>query len=60
MAIEETDIKDREIWTGVARSWYSLVSEKAPTAGRLYHHLAILARPNAVQLYIFDFYPLCL
>jgi len=59
MAIEDTDIKDREIWTGVARSWYSLASEKAPTTGRLYHHLAILARPNAVQQLYFYTKSLC-
>lgn len=49
MAIEEEDMKDREIWTGVSRHWYSKASEKSPTTGRLYHHLAILARPNALQ-----------
>ncbi|KAL2212749.1 hypothetical protein CC79DRAFT_1365023 [Sarocladium strictum] len=49
MAIEEDDIRDREIWTGVSRNWYSKASEKSPTTGRLYHHLAILARPNALQ-----------
>ncbi|KAI9649245.1 hypothetical protein NHQ30_001813 [Ciborinia camelliae] len=49
MAIEDDDIKDREVWTGVARHWYSKASDKAPTTGRLYHHLAILARPNALQ-----------
>ncbi|QSZ37290.1 hypothetical protein DSL72_009384 [Monilinia vaccinii-corymbosi] len=49
MAIEDDDIRDREIWTGVARHWYSKASDKSPTTGRLYHHLAILARPNALQ-----------
>lgn len=49
MAIEDVDVKDRETWTGVARHWYSCASDKAPTTGRLYHHLAILARPNATQ-----------
>lgn len=49
MAIEDDDIRDREVWTGVARHWYSKASDKAPTTGRLYHHLAILARPNAIQ-----------
>lgn len=34
---------------GVARSWYSKAADKNPTVGRLYHHLAILARPNALQ-----------
>lgn len=49
MAIEDDDIRDREVWTGVSRHWYSKSSYKAPTTGRLYHHLAILARPNALQ-----------
>lgn len=49
MAIEDDDIRDREVWTGVARHWYSKASDRAPTTGRLYHHLAILARPNATQ-----------
>ena len=49
MAIEEDDLKDREVWTKVARHWYSKASNPAPTKGRLYHHLAILARPNALQ-----------
>lgn len=49
MVIEDDDIRDREVWTGVARHWYSKVSDKTPTTGRLYHHLAILARPNALQ-----------
>lgn len=43
MAIEDDNIQDRETWTGVSRHWYSKAS------GRLYHHLAILARPNAMQ-----------
>ena len=49
MAIEDDDIRDREVWTGVARFWYSKAADKSPTVGRLYHHLAILARPNALQ-----------
>ncbi|KAK3363316.1 hypothetical protein B0T25DRAFT_527027 [Lasiosphaeria hispida] len=49
MAIEDDDIRDREVWTAVSRGWYSKASDKAPTTGRLYHHLAILARPNALQ-----------
>ena len=49
MAIEDDDIRDREIWAGVSRQWYSKASDKSPTTGRLYHHLAILARPNATQ-----------
>jgi len=40
MAIKDNDIRDREVWTGVARHWYSKASDKAPTTDRLYHHLA--------------------
>ncbi len=44
MAIEDEDIRDRETWAGVARSWYTKAADKNPTVGRLYHHLAI-SRP---------------
>ncbi|KAE9374243.1 hypothetical protein N431DRAFT_455027 [Stipitochalara longipes BDJ] len=61
MAIEDEDIRDREVWTGVARHWYSKASDKAPTTGRLYHHLAILARPrpNALQQLFYYAKSLC-
>lgn len=59
MAIEDEDIRDREIWTGVSRQWYSKASDKAPTTGRLHHHLAILARPNAVQQLFYYTKSLC-
>jgi hypothetical protein len=49
MAIEDEDIRDRETWAAVARSWYSKAADNNPPVGRLYHHLAILARPNALQ-----------
>jgi hypothetical protein len=49
MAIEDEDVRDRETWAGVARSWYTKFTDKNPTVGRLYHHLAILARPDALQ-----------
>lgn len=59
MAIEDEDIRDREIWTGVSRHWYSKASDKAPTTGRLHHHLAILARPNAIQQLFYYTKSLC-
>jgi len=59
MAIEDDDQRDREVWTGVARHWYSKASDKAPTTGRLYHHLAILARPNALQQLFYYAKALC-
>ena len=49
MAIEDDDIRDREVWSGVARFWYSKAADKSPNVGRLYHHLAILARPSSLQ-----------
>ena len=49
MAIENDDMgwTDRDIWTGVARSWHSLASEKERKAGRLNHDLELLARPGS-------------
>ena len=55
MAVEEEDPRDREVWAGVARFWYSKAADRMPTTGRLYHHLAILARPNNLQqLYLYS------
>ncbi|KAI6274126.1 hypothetical protein MCOR14_011796, partial [Pyricularia oryzae] len=54
MAIEDDDLHVREVWRAVSRQWYSRASDMAPTTGRLYHHLAILARPNVVaQLFYY-------
>ncbi|KAL8949577.1 MAG: hypothetical protein Q9222_004325 [Ikaeria aurantiellina] len=49
MAIEDSSSGDREIWGGVARAWYNKAADKRPYIGRLYHHLAILARPYSLQ-----------
>jgi hypothetical protein len=49
MAIEESDISDRDHWATVSRDWYTKASDRSPDTGRLYHHMAILARPNVVQ-----------
>jgi Est1 DNA/RNA binding domain len=49
MAIEEADKEDREIWSGVARTWYNKAADRSPNVGRIQHHLAVLARPNIVQ-----------
>lgn len=48
MAIEDDNQRDREVWTQVARQWYLKSANRSPTTGRLYHHLAILARPDAL------------
>ena len=49
MAIEDDEPKDREVWSNVARFWYNKAADKSPNVGRLYHHLAILARPYAIE-----------
>lgn len=49
MAIEDDKPRDREVWSGVAWYWYSKASDRNPTVGRLYHHLAILARPFTLE-----------
>lgn len=49
MAIEDEDLHDRDIWACTSRFWYSKAADRNPAVGRLYHHLAILARPNATQ-----------
>ena len=35
MAIEDEDLRDREVWTGVARFWYTRAADKNPNIGRL-------------------------
>ncbi|KAK1996450.1 hypothetical protein LX36DRAFT_682383 [Colletotrichum falcatum] len=47
MSIEDENHNDRE------------ARDKAPTTGRLYHHLAILARPNALQQLFYYAKSLC-
>lgn len=49
MAIEENALEEREVWNGCARLWYRKAASKPPKGGRLYHHLAILARPDGWQ-----------
>ncbi|KJF60779.1 uncharacterized protein CIMG_08398 [Coccidioides immitis RS] len=53
MAVEESDFCDREMWTDVARYWYNKAADKSPQAGRIQHHLAVLARPNILQQLFF-------
>ena len=49
MVIEDDDPEDRQVWSNVARFWYSKAADKSPNVGRLYHHLAILARPYTLE-----------
>ncbi len=46
MVIEDEDLKERDIWSGIAHYWYSKAADLSPNIGRLPHHLAVLARPN--------------
>ncbi|KAL1884234.1 hypothetical protein VTK73DRAFT_5370 [Phialemonium thermophilum] len=59
MAIETSDSLDKEVWTSVSRHWYSKASDKSPSIGRLYHHQAILARPNVLKQLFFYTKSLC-
>lgn len=55
MAIEEADMRDRETWSNVARTWYNKAADRSPDTGRIQHHLAVLARPNIVcQLFYYS------
>ncbi|KAJ5284898.1 hypothetical protein N7524_000204 [Penicillium chrysogenum] len=47
MAVEEFDKKDRELWAGVSRYWYTQDTDLGN--GRIQHHLAVLARPDILQ-----------
>ncbi|KIV98744.1 uncharacterized protein PV09_09496 [Verruconis gallopava] len=49
MAIDNGNVRDHENWASVSRFWYTKAADRSPEVGRLYHHLAILARPNALQ-----------
>ncbi|KAI4264887.1 MAG: hypothetical protein L6R42_000001 [Xanthoria sp. 1 TBL-2021] len=49
MVIEDGSTADREIWGAVARSWYNKAADRRPSIGRLYHDLAILARPVSLS-----------
>ncbi|KAJ5665566.1 DNA/RNA-binding domain E.t1.c1-type [Penicillium maclennaniae] len=49
MAVEEADMRDREVWAGVSRYWYNQDADRNPDVGRIQHHLAVLARPDVLQ-----------
>ncbi|PWY91406.1 hypothetical protein BO94DRAFT_462368 [Aspergillus sclerotioniger CBS 115572] len=49
MAVEESDLRERESWAGVARYWYNRAADRNPNVGRIQHHLAVLARPDVTQ-----------
>ena len=49
MAIEDDDARERDIWAGISQYWYRMAADRVPEVGRLYHHLAILARSEPFQ-----------
>ena len=49
MAVEEEELRDRETWCSVVKYWYCKAADRMPNVGRLYYHLVILVRPNALQ-----------
>ncbi|CAL5872008.1 uncharacterized protein PFLUO_LOCUS6265 [Penicillium psychrofluorescens] len=49
MAVEDTDMRDREVWANVSRYWYRKDSDRNPEVGRIQHHLAVLARPDILM-----------
>ncbi|EKG12734.1 hypothetical protein MPH_10147 [Macrophomina phaseolina MS6] len=54
MAIEGENLVDRETWAEISVRWYNNAADKTPMVGRIYHHLATLARPNTLQqLYLY-------
>ena len=38
MAIKEADLRDREMWSGVARMWYNEAADGSPDVDRIRHH----------------------
>jgi hypothetical protein len=48
-AVEEDNLGICEDWAGVPSSWCSKAANRILDVGRLYHHLAILARPHHLQ-----------
>ena len=49
MAMESSDGQDRQHWAIVATDWYNRVAYHVPDEGRIKHHLAVMAHPDALQ-----------
>ena len=49
MAIEYDEVRVKDVWRNIARFWYDRAADKTPTTGRIYHNLAILARPCSIE-----------
>ncbi|OJD10022.1 hypothetical protein AJ78_08796, partial [Emergomyces pasteurianus Ep9510] len=55
MAIEVESEDERRVWSEIARYWYNKGIDENHGAGRLHHHLGILAMPNmGQQLFLFS------
>ncbi|KAI0187947.1 hypothetical protein F4808DRAFT_70602 [Astrocystis sublimbata] len=59
LALEDEDPEQKAVWTSVSQNWYSRLYDQNPTTGRLCHHLAILARPDALKQLFFYGKSLC-
>ncbi|KAJ5330557.1 hypothetical protein N7476_000340 [Penicillium atrosanguineum] len=54
MAMEPSDGPDRQLWARLANYWYRQVAYHVPDEGRIKHHLANMARPDALlQLFYY-------
>jgi hypothetical protein len=38
MAIEEADLPDREVWSGIARMWYNKAADGSPDVSGIHYH----------------------
>lgn len=54
MAIEDDELEDQGVWSGVAHVWYNKAGDMSSTVGRLYHHLAISAGPYGLERLLFN------
>lgn len=59
MAIAYDDIGEKDFWATLSRHWYTLALRRQPNVGRLYHHLATVTRPDAVQQLLYYTKSLC-
>ncbi|ORY72190.1 uncharacterized protein BCR38DRAFT_419190 [Pseudomassariella vexata] len=48
MVIEDDDIRDRDVWTSVPRSWYSKASANTPTKARHQIQLVLFLHVPAI------------
>lgn len=49
-AIEEADLRDREVWSGVAQMWYNRAADKRLETGSISPPLAVLTRLDSELL----------